>query len=233
MPALDELLDYVFDGKKPALYPELATWARDSRRFRAFATVNRDKIRAKLRNVHDEGELNDFRAELEAAMLLLRDDRFTLEYERYAVAKRRGPDYTVTFRTHTPFNVEVRRIRTAEPEDRTAEARVGKLVTVLCEKARQMPPSTVNLLWLSAEREIVEGDLISAAITLRQLAESKAEAFFARRGFESAADFLKQYRQLSGIVLRQSGRATAWLNPLARHRVPSEIVTAIKRLAAV
>jgi hypothetical protein len=174
--------------------------------------------------------MKDVRAELETAVLLLRDDRFTLEYEKYAASKQRGPDFTVTFKTHTPFNVEVRRIRSVEWDDGDTEARLVKLIAVLCDKVRQMPPSIVNLLWLTAEREISEDDLTRAVLTLRQLAESKAEDVFTRRGFASAADFLKHYRQLSGIVLRQSDKTVIWLNSLARHKAPPDIMTAIQRL---
>jgi hypothetical protein len=229
MSILDDLLDDIFDGKKPELYDEVAGWARDSRRFKAFAANYRSKIRSKLKNVRDERGVKDLRAELETAALLLREDRFTLEYEKYAASKQRGPDFTVTFKTHTPFNVEVRRIRSVELDD-DADARIGKLMAVLCDKVGQMPPSIVNLLWLTAEREISEPDLTRAVTTLRQLAERKVEDFFTRRGFESAADFLKHYRQLSSIVLRQAGTITLWLNPLARHKAPPEIVTAIQRL---
>ncbi len=230
MTTLDDLLDYIFDGKKPALYPEFEGWVRGSRRFKAFAMSYRLKIRTKLRNVRDESGMKDLRAELETAALLLREERFTLEYEVYAASKQRGPDFTVTFKTHTPFNVEVRRIRSVELDDGATEAHIGKLMAVLCDKVGQMPPSIVNLLWLTAEREISETDLTRVVITLRQLAERKAEDFFTRRGFESAADFLKQYQQLSGIVLRQLGENVLWLNSLARHKAPPEIVTAIQRL---
>jgi hypothetical protein len=226
---LDDLLNEIFDGKKPALYPEFEGWVRESRRFKAFVTSYRGKIRAKLKNVRDEAGLNDLRAELETAVLLLRDERFTLDYEKYAALKQRGPDFTVTFKTHTPFNVEVRRIRSVEMDD-DPDARIGKLMTVLCDKVEQMPPSIVNLLWLTAEREISEANLTHAGLTLRQLAERKTEDFFTRRGYKNAADFLKHYRHLSGIVLRQSGEQVLVLNSLARHKVPPEIVTAIQRL---
>jgi hypothetical protein len=230
MTTLDELLNNIFDGKKPALYSEVEGWARGSRRFKVFATGYRGKIRSKLKNVRDENGMNDVRAELEIAALLLREERFTLEYEKYLASKQRGPDFTVTFKTHTPFNVEVRRIRNVELDDEDAEARIVKLMRILCDKVGQMPPSIVNLLWLIAEREITEADLTRTMVTLRQLAERKAEDFFTRRGFESATDFLKHYRQLSGIVLRQSDEYVVWLNPLARHKAPPEIVTAIQRL---
>lgn len=230
MTTLDDLLDSIFDGQNPALYDEFKAWVQESRRFRTFVTTYRVKIRAKLKNARADGGMLDLRAELETAMLLLREDRFTLEYEKYAALKQRGPDFTVTFKTHTPFNVEVRRIRSLELDDGDTEARKNKLMAVLCDKVRQMPPSIVNLLWLVAERDISEEDLIQAVSTLRQLAEHKTEDFFTRRGFESAADFLRYYGQLSGIVLRQSSGNVFWLNSLARHKIPPEIVNAVHRL---
>jgi len=232
MTALDDLLNYIFEGKKPAFYPEFEGWLRGSRRFKAFATSYRDKIRSKLRNVRDEDGLKALRAELETAALLLHEDRFTLEYEKYAASKQRGPDFTVTFKTHTPFNIEVRRLRSVEMDDADSDAPTGKLMAVLCDKVGQMPPSIVNLLWLTAEREISEADLTSAVMALRQLADRKAEDYFTRRGFESATDFLKHYGQLSGIVVRQSGGMMLWLNAAARHKVPTEIVNALQRLEA-
>lgn len=240
MTVVDDLLGYIFDGQQPALYPEFEGWVRGSRRFREFAIHYQVKIRAKLRNVRDEDGMQDLHAELATAVLLLREERFTLEYEKYAASKQRGPDFTVTFRTHTLFNVEVRRIRAVEFEARDVEARSAKLMAVLCDKVGQMPPGIPNLLWLVAQsqqaenqavdRELSEADLARAAATLRQLAERKVEDYFTRRGFTSAAGFLKQYRQLSGIVLCPSGESMVWLNPLARHKAPPEIVMAIQRL---
>ncbi len=103
-------------------------------------------------------------------------------------------------------------------------------MAVVCDKVKQMPPSIVNLLWLTTEDALSEADLIGAAVTLRELAEGKVEDFFTRRGFASAADFLKQYRQLSGIVLHQAGGNAVWINALARHKTPPAVVTAIQRL---
>jgi hypothetical protein len=227
MSALDDLLNDIFDGNRPAFYPEVEGWMRQSRRYRAFVENYRSKIRAKLKNVRDESGIKALRAELETAALLLREDRFTLEYEKYAASRQRGPDFTVTFKTHTPFNIEVRWLQL---EDGDSRAHRNKLMAVLCDKVRQMPPSIVNLLWLAAESENSEADLTNAVTTLRELAERKAEDFFVRRGFKSAANFLKQYRQLSGIVLRQPGGQMLWLNPLARHKVSPEIVKALQCL---
>lgn len=225
-----ELLDYIFDSKKPAFYPEFESWVKGSRRFKAFAATYRAKIRAKLKGVRDEGGLKDLRAELETAVLLLNEAQFALEYEKNAASKQRNPDFTVTFKTHTPFNVEVRRLRSLELEDRDAEARMGKLMTVLSDKIKQMPPSMINLLWLSSEGAISDAALNQAMLTLRQLADRKNEDYFTRRGFESAADFLKQHQRLSGIVLRQTGKNTVWLNAAAKHKTPPDIVKAVQRL---
>lgn len=230
MTTLDTLLHDIFDGKSPALRSEFEGWVRGSRRYRAFVTDYRSKIRAKLRNVRDNDGLLDVRAELETAALLLHNSRFMLEYEKYAASRQRGPDFTVTFRTHTPFNVEVRRLRSAEWDDGDAEVRAGKLMSVLCDKVKQMPPGHINLLWLTSELVIDADDVAQAASTLRQLAERKAEDFFTRRGFENATDFLRQFVRLSGVVVRQPNGQALWLNPLSRHKTLPEIVTAITRL---
>ncbi|MBK8022413.1 MAG: hypothetical protein IPK19_13555 [Chloroflexi bacterium] len=229
MSAIDDLLTAIFDSKKPLLYGEFAGWVRDSRRFKAFATTYQSKIRTKLKQARDEAGQKDLRAELEAAALLLREDRFVLEYETYVAARQRGPDFTVTFKTHTPFNVEVRRVRSVELAD-DAETRTGKLMAVLCDKVGQMPPSVINLLWLTSDGGLAEDDLARAAATLRQLAERKVEDFFTRRGFENAAEFLRQYQKLSGIVLRAPAGITVWLNPLAKHKPPADLVAAVRRL---
>ncbi len=229
MPPLDDLIDDIFDGTTSVLRGEFEGWVRGSRRYKAFAVQYRAKIRAKLKNAQGDEGIQDVRAELEAAALLLRDAQFTLEYEKYAAAKGRSPDFAVTFKTHTPFNLEVRRIRGIEWDD-DAEARAVKLMAVVCDKVGQMPPSSINLLWLTAAGALSQTDLTDATRTLRQLAEGKAEDFFRRRGFDSAADFLKQYRQLSGIVRHQAGENIVWLNSLARHKTPPEIVMAIQRL---
>ncbi|MBL8166383.1 MAG: hypothetical protein JNJ61_30640 [Anaerolineae bacterium] len=229
MPTLDDLLTYIFDGQNPALYAEFEGWVRESRRYKAFATTYRSKIRTKLKQAHDEAMVKDVRAELEVAALLLREERFMLEYEKYAASKQRGPDFTVMFRTHTPFNVEVRRVRGVELEDGD-DARITKLMAVLCDKVGQMPPSIVNLLWLTTERALTEADVARSGRTLLQLAERKEELFFTRRGFESAAEFLKAYQRLSGIVVWQPGAPVLWPNALARHKTPPDIMTALLRV---
>lgn len=254
MSAFDDLLAYCFEGRHPAFAGEFAGWLRASRRLRTFVEENRSKIRAKLKSARDEPGLLDVRAELAAAAALLREDRFTLAYEAYAAGKRGGPDFTATFRTHTRFNIEVRRLHQIEarsdsveggatgdtdgessPEaDNTSGASGGvsiaKLIVVLSDKVRQMPPSSINFVWLAAEGGLAVEDVAAAALALRQRAESKDEAFFARRGFASAGAFLKQYGQMSGVLLWQEDAVALWPNPLARHKPPAELVVALRRL---
>lgn len=230
MPAPDELLAEIFDGKKSALYFDFETWLRESRRFRQFASMYRTKIRAKLKHARDDASRNDVRAELETAALLLRAESFTLEYEKYAASKQRGPDFTVTYKTHTPFNVEVRRIRKVEWDEQNQDSRIGKLIVVLCDKVEQMQPSIVNVLWLTAEREISLADVNRAVTTLRQVAENQADDSELHRVFKRAADFLRYSHRLSGIVLRHADDLAIWQNPLARHRTPNEIVNGLQRL---
>ena len=249
--AVDDLLDALFDSPASPFRTELGGWLRDSRRFRAFVTAQRSKIRAKLRSARDAHGLADVRAELHTARLLLGDERFTLAYETYAAARQRGPDFTVTFKTHTPFNVEVRRLRPTELPNGEARDRTGptgptaptgptdhgpKLLRVLCDKLGQMPPSIVNLLWLAVEGPLDTADIDRAAAALRGRAEGKDDEFFTRQGYRSAAHFLKQYGQLSGVVWQrevqgvQGVQIGVWANPSARHKTPPEIVTAIGRL---
>lgn len=227
MGEVDDLLSALVDNQPHALRGELEAWIRGSRRFKAFALRYQTKIRAKLRNARDEAGTEDVRAELAAAARLLRDERFALDYETYAAARQRGPDFTVTFRTHARFTVEVRRLRASDREG--DEARDARLMSVLCDKARQMPPGMVNLLWLALEEPMAGEDVGHAATALRGLAERKAEDYFTRRRYDSAAQFLRQYRLLSGVVL--AGEAlSAWRNPLAKHAIPPQLLTAILRL---
>ncbi len=230
MAAVDDLIEEIFGDLHPVLRAEFSAWARSSRRFAAFATVYRAKVRAKLRNARDEAGLRDVRAELHLAALLLREERFSVEYERYAASKQRGPDFTVTFRTHTPFNVEVRRVRLGEAGE-DADARATRLLGVLVDKVGQLPPSIVNLLWLSADAPIVADDLARAVATLGQLAAGQSDDYFMRHGYRGAADFQQRYRRLSGVVLPQAEGRVVWPNPQARHKTPPDIATAIARLS--
>ena len=84
--------------------------------------------------------------------------------------------------------------------------------------------------WLIAGPPVTLEGLEEPAAALRALAERKEEAYFTRRGYRSAADFIRRYQQLSGIVLRRPDESALWLNPIARHKAPPDVVKALRQL---
>jgi hypothetical protein len=233
---IPELLKIIFENRQPFWRAEFEQWVRASRRFRAFAETYSDKIRKKLRLAQDDATLKDLYSELETAYRLLQDERFTLEYEKLAL-KQRAPDFAVTYRVNTIFNVEVTRLRF--PTDSVAAGheeieRVSnrKLLDLVCDKLGQMLPATINILLIIPEWEITSHRLLATMNELRLSAELKNDTFFVRRGFQDARDFLKSFQRLSAIFC-QSGENKAsvlWLNPLARHAIPKELLNALQKL---
>ncbi len=219
------ILAFIFDDPGDPLAARFAEWIAASPRFRAFAATYQDKIRKKLRGIRDAEGYRDLLAEIEAAYLLLEERRFTLEYERGGVGKQRGPDFTVTFKTHTLFNVEVKRLRASMVEQRAEEASpLNKIVNAVCDKLPQLPPSAVNILLLAADGEAFTQHEVAAAIKLlKDRAERKDDLFFVRRGLDGAGDFLKHYRRLSGILFRGAGQPSLWTNPEAKHPLPAPV----------
>jgi hypothetical protein len=177
-----------------------------------------------LRTATEPEVIADLLFELEAARWLLQDPRFEVEYETFH-ARQGGPDFSVAYRVNTHFNVEVRRIRTRA----VGQERVRKLVETLTDKARQMPPSAINLLVVS-DGAAAGTDLAAAGASLRQLAESKADDYFVNCGYKNAAEFLKHFRQLSGVLLKADD-SQLWLNSLAKHPLPKDLALALGRLS--
>lgn len=221
-----EVLQSVFGEEGYALYPTLAAWIQSDRRFRIFAERYATKIRRKLRSATEGEVIADLQFELEVARWLLQEARFEVEYETFH-ARQGGPDLSVTYRVNMRFNVEVRRIRTRE----VGQERVRRLAKTIADKARQMPASAINVLVIS-DGQASCSDLAAAGSSLRQLAEGKAEDYFVQRGYKSAADFLKQFRQLSGVVLKGEP-SELWLNSLAKHALPNDVSLALKRLPSL
>src|SRR5437764_481069 len=110
MPA-DDVLPYIFGNTRLPLAVQFAQWVQASPRFRAFAVTYRDKIRKKVRGITEAEGYRDLQAELAAAYFLALERRFLVEYEKYGVGKQRGPDFSVTYKTHIRFDVEVTRLR--------------------------------------------------------------------------------------------------------------------------
>jgi hypothetical protein len=210
----------------------VAVWVQESRRFRAFAESYQGKIRKKHRTAQGEAGLRDLLFELETAYRLIQDQRFAVEYEKYTAEKTRGPDFTVTFRTNTPFNLEVTRVRLHPSPNEAANHEafiVGKLMEAACDKLGQMQPSSINILLLTSEGEMEAAHLVAALTGLRTLAERKADDFFRPRSFKNAADFIRQFHRLSGVVYCRGDQQAMWSNALAKHPIPKELASALQK----
>lgn len=207
-----------------------AGWAAASPRFRTFLAEHATKIARKLRTAEGVEGRHDVLLELYAAHRLLADRRITLEYERYAADKTRGPDFTATFKTHTPFNVEVKRLRGANAGD------FGRWASVVGDKLRQLPPSIANVLLIGCDADLTPPlDVAEAMARLRALAERRDDDFFARRGQENGKDFLRQLQRLSAIVViagwerADGGMMSLWLNAQAKHPLPHDLSQSLAR----
>jgi hypothetical protein len=224
MPAGD-LVSSIFGDTRLPLAVQFAQWVQESPRFRAFAETNRDKIRKKVSGIAEAEGFRDLQAELAAAYFLALERRFTVEYEKYGVGKQRGPDFSVTYKMHIRFDVEVARLR-GGPVPET-----GKLVNTLCAKLPQLLPSLMNLLVLTADDAPYSAeDLAGVERLLHERAEHKDDEFFSRRGFLGARDFLKHYSRLSAIRLTTPEAASVlWLYPQARHPLPPDLATLLRR----
>jgi hypothetical protein len=220
-----EVLEALFEKEGHSLYPIISAWVINDRRFRTFAERYHGKIRRKLRNAAtDAAALADLQFELEIGRWLAQDARFEVEYEAYE-ARQGGTDYTVAYRVNTRFNVEVRRIRARE----TGDERVRKLTETLVDKSRQMPPTSINLLVMT-DGAAPGDDLAAAGTALRNLAERKVEAFFEARGYKSASEFLKQYRQMSAVAFLAGESSLLWNNSLAKYPLPKDLALTLQRL---
>ncbi|HJZ47443.1 MAG TPA: hypothetical protein VKE41_09775 [Roseiflexaceae bacterium] len=233
----DELLAYIFQAQTHTLSAQFAPWIASSARFRTFAEQYRDKIRKKVRGIRDAEGLKDLQFELEIAYVLLSERRFIVEYEKGGVGKQRGPDFCVTFKTHIPFNVEVKRIRASEFDRQSEPPEYSRIASTVCQKIGQLPAGMINLLAITSGSSLYQASDVAAALHgLRARAERKDDAFFARRGFLGASDFLKQYQRLSALLFYAhladgDGRPSAlWLNPVARRRLPDDLRNALQRL---
>ncbi len=236
MPTSD-LLPYIFTNTRLPLAVQFAHWIQESPRFRAFAETYRDKIRKKVRGITEAEGYRDLQAELATAYFLVQERRFLVEYEKYGMGKQRGPDFSVTYKTHIRFDVEVTRLRGGQggtvPEP-------GKLANTLCAKLAQLPPSMINILVLVSGPELAKetqysgedlaSGLGSAVALLQERAERKDDDFFTRRGFLGARHFLKHYSRLSAIrLVTPDAPPVLRLQPQARHPLPSDLVTLLRR----
>jgi hypothetical protein len=217
---ISALTSAIFGDETSPSAAQCAAWMSVSAPFLAFVETHETKIRKKVRGAQDDEGLRDVAFELSTAAWLLHDRRVSIGYERYLAEKARGPDFTVTFKGHIVFNVEVRRLRAAA----TAE----RVIDVVCEKAGQMPPGVTNVLVIGCEG--ATPDLDAAVKRLRTLAEGKQDAFFTARGWRDARGFLRAWPRLGAVVLRaaladigSAARPAVWLNRAAKHPVAVEV----------
>lgn len=231
----DQLLAFLFDERSHALAAPMARWLASSRRFTAFVTTFRSKIRKKLRTVREDESLRDLRLELETAYLLLREKALSVVYEPQPTARARAPDFAVSFTTSLEFMVEVTRLRTgclhAPPASPWTDERFDNM---LGGKLGQLLPQRSNLLVVGVEGSLpAPQDLDAAMRRLQQRAEADDAALVQRHGFRDRSDFFRHYRRLSAMLLRGTaaplGDPVLWVNPQAACPLPGKVRTALLR----
>jgi hypothetical protein len=229
-----DLIAYVFEGKPHLLLTVLMQWMEESPRFTAFAETYRDKIRKKIRVTREPESVLDLHAELEVAYSLLNDRRLAVAYEPYASAKRRGPDFSVTYRANLVFNIEVARMR---PEEGGADGidpprKEERILRILLYKLGQMQPGMPNLLVIHAREDAARSiDLDRLMQEIKIKVEGKDPAFYAAAGYTSPAAFYKDFLRLNGILLWSPG-AQLWVNKQARPELEEKVLRLVSSLAS-
>ncbi|MGE5334498.1 MAG: hypothetical protein ACM3N4_07350 [Nitrososphaerota archaeon] len=203
-------------------------WAIANPRFAAFLDSYQGKIGKKLRSITDSDGYPDLLAELDVAHRLLADRSFALIYEPFRAEHQRGPDFGVTFKTHTSFTVEVRHLR---PSTTAIDQRVA---AVLAEKLRQLPASTPNVLALKNETGsyIAAEHLQTALNGLAAIAQRRDDEACAQRGFAGARDLLRRMERLSAVAVLEPPPEVLYEHPRARHGLPTDLRKALARVFA-
>jgi hypothetical protein len=247
----DDLLSYLFDGQSNPLVQPMATWLASSRRFAAFATTFRDKIRKKLRTAQDQSSLLDLQLELETAYLLLQERALSLEYEPEQSKRVRSPDFSVTFTTSLTFMVEVTRVQAdlkntvgeirepapgPAPKTMLAISSMGvRLADAIASKLGQLLPQHSNVLLVGVEAtRFTPSDVRNAMLHIQQRAERNDSTFLQGHGFRDRADFFRHYQRLSQVIVRglhfkEAKSMVTWINPQAKHPLPSRVRTVLYR----
>jgi hypothetical protein len=227
-----DLLIYLFEGQPHLLSEDFMQWMQASPRFTAFVETYRDKIRKKIRIAHASESALDLRSELEVAYCLLYDRRLSVAYEPYASAKRRSPDFAVTYRTNLVFNIEVARIRVdVSAVDRVANGdavdllrKEERILHVLLDKLEQLQPGMANLLVIHTRHELARSIHLAGLMqAVKTRAEGKDPSFYAAGRYTSPAAFYKDFLRLSGILLWAS-EAQLWINKQARPGLPEKVL---------
>jgi hypothetical protein len=228
-----DLIAYIFEGQPHPISEALEQWMEASARFTTFVETYRDKIRKKIRVTREPESIYDLRGELEVAYCLLNDRRLEVAYEPYASAKRRGPDFTVTYRANLVFNIEVARIRVVRDgvEGIDPARQEERLLRILLGKLGQMQPGMANLLVIHIKEELGRAiDLGRLMQALKTRVEKKDPSFYIAKRYPGPAAFYKDFLLLSGILLWSSG-GQPWINKQARPGLPEKVLRLVSSLA--
>jgi hypothetical protein len=247
---VDEVLTYIFDGQSNPLLEPMAGWLASSRRFVAFVTAFRDKIRKKVRLAREHGSLLDLQLELETAFLLLRERSLSVAYEPEQSKGARSPDFAVSFTTSLTFAVEVTRLQLEQDEAADSDdpalmsppgiapvtvALAARLADTVVGKLGQLLPQRGNVVIVAIEsHRPISLDIRGAMLSLQQRAERNDLSLLQRHAFQDRADFFRQYRRLSEVILRMPQSETgaplpAWINLQAKHPLPTKVRTVLYR----
>ncbi len=243
---IDELQNYLFDGRPHALALTMETWLSSSRRFAAFVRDFHNKIRKKIRTTQDPETLSDLKFELETAYLLLKERTLSLVYEPQHCGQPRCPDFAVTFTTSLTFMVEVTRIRTlqarissqteTEPNSLYMDEQLADTIAdTLCSKLSQLLPQHSNVFIVGTDDPVpAPSELNAAMLRVQQQVERNNSTFWERHRFRDRADFFRHFYRLSEVLVRRSQSpaeeaALEWVNPQAKHPLPSKVRTALLR----
>jgi hypothetical protein len=226
---VDDLIAYLFEGQPHLLSGTLMQWMEASPRFVAFTQTYRDKMRKKIRATREPESALDLYGELEVAYCLLNDRRLAVVYEPYASAKRRSPDFAITYRANLIFNVEVAHIRVEEREV-DLPRKEERILGILLDKLEQMQPGMANLLVIHTREELVRSiDLDRLMQALKTRVEGKDPLFYATSRYGGPAAFYKDFLRLSGIVLWAPGART-WANKQARPVLAEKVLRLVGSL---
>jgi hypothetical protein len=233
----NELIAFLFEGKSSVFSESMSHWLASSRRFASFTEAFRDKIRKKIRVTQTaEGQL-DLQLELETAYLLLKEKTLNVMYEPdHAKRIVRAPDFAVIYTSSMTFMLEVTRMQSPKStqllSDDTPPSMSLRVADTICSKLGQLQPKQANVLLIGMDLlTLTESDLRTAVRHIQGRAEGGDPAFLRRYRFRDRADFRGHSQRLSEVLLRgaKTGTPVVWVNPQAKHVLPSKVRTALYR----
>lgn len=111
-----------------------------------------------------------------------------------------------------------------------------KFGDIICEKLGQLRCGMPNVLAICSRSATLEAsDFEDAIEELASLITTQDDDFFQKKGFKGTADFLAQFRNLTGILFRSSWRGSddrnfVWRNSHSVHPIGDEIWEYLKRM---